>query len=290
MDNKKKLIVILIVVSLLTPLTTLYLSLVTGLFSLKIIFLLIMMFTMMPIMAMGAYMWITGKGHWAIKGYNTMSKSQQVYYDADKMARDTGKITTIGCAACLLGVCALLYMQDGVLIFIGVVAIVVFVTVFYYGTGRKYLKDPTKTTPQINDYHRMTKAAMWVGIGVTAVILVAIGIFIASGNVNATMEDERLHVDAPMVDKNIFYVNIKSVELREDFDIGSRTGGFSGTNVLSGNFNNYEFGDYTLACYKNVRAHIVVESKHEGVVVFNQKTVGETVNLYNQLLEKLIRE
>lgn len=287
MENEKKLIFVLITATLLVPLVTLLLSLEMGFFSLMTLVLLLLMFIMLPFVALGVYMWVTGKGQWAISGYNMMSKKEQSYYDAERMARDAGKIAVITCLACLIGTCAMLYLQQGMLIFLMAMGVVV-LSVVFYGGGRRYLKDQTRTPPPPTNKERRTKKAIvWVTLGVTAAILVIVVIFIGSGSVNATMDGGELHVNAPFVNENISFDNIISVELREDMDLGSRMGGFGGTKVLSGNFNNKEFGDYTLACYKDIRTYIVVERGGGKMLVFNKDSVADTAAFFEDLLEEL---
>ncbi|MCL2607356.1 MAG: PH domain-containing protein [Methanomassiliicoccaceae archaeon] len=130
------------------------------------------------------------------------------------------------------------------------------------------------------------KRNVFLFIGLSSLILIPILIiafFLAgTGSVAVTMDDERLHVDAPMVDRTISYDDIISVELRYDFDPGTRVGGFGGNYISSGNFRNSEFGTYTLAIYHDVRAYIVINDGHR-ILVFNQNSVDRTVEIFNEL-------
>ena len=112
-------------------------------------------------------------------------------------------------------------------------------------------------------------------IGIVAVVLVVCFALMGLGHVNAVLESDHLHVDAVMVDENIAYTDIDSVELRDNMDYGSRVGGYGGTDYLSGKFRNGEFGNYRLAVHKNVSECIVVH--HQGsVLVFNLGSNAET--------------
>ena len=287
MENSKKLIIILFSSSILAPLVILLMSLWIGFFDIRLGIFIFMMFTLLPVAALGAYMWITGKGQWAISGYNTMGKSQQAYYDAERMAKDVGKVCVIIGLACLMGSFALMYMQGGLMIFVAIVTIVCVASVAYVGTGRRYLKDQARTPPpQSKEDRKVIWAFVGVSLFQTAVICIIVLFFIGSGSVHATLDDEGLRIDGPSANRNLSYEDMVSIELREDLNLGGRVGGFGGTKVLGGNFNNEEFGDYTLACYKAVRTYIVIEPEEGKMLVFNLDGVEETVDFYNELLEK----
>jgi len=130
---------------------------------------------------------------------------------------------------------------------------------------------------------------MYVYLGAVGIaFLIAAAFFFTwgSGSVNASVDDERLHVDAPLVDENISYGNIVSIEIRDDMEFGTRYNGFGGSKILSGGFKNSEFDKYTLACYKNVKKFIVVEHTEGKILVFNQDSVEKTLLLYDELFEK----
>ena len=125
------------------------------------------------------------------------------------------------------------------------------------------------------------------GIAVALVAIVIAAVFLA-GHVNASLESDHLHVDAPMVNENIRYtdITVSDVELRENLDYGSRRAGYAGFDFLSGSFQNSEFGKYTLAVYSNVPKCIVVH--HGGsVLVFNLGSNAETESFYVDLLSRL---
>jgi len=134
------------------------------------------------------------------------------------------------------------------------------------------------------------RKVMWAALGVVgAIVVVAVALFFfswGSGSVNVSVDGEGLNVDAPLVNENISYNDIVSIETREGMDFGNRTNGFGGSKVLSGKFNNSEFGSYTLACYKNVKKYIVIELTAGEMLVLNQDSIEETLLLYDELFEK----
>ena len=125
------------------------------------------------------------------------------------------------------------------------------------------------------------------GITVTAILVIVAALFLF-GHVNASLESDHLHVDAPMVDENIRYteITVSDVELRDNLDYGSRRAGYASFDILSGTFQNSEFGKYTLAVHSDVSRCIVVH--HGGsVLAFNLGSDAETQSFYNDLLLRL---
>ncbi|MDR1404787.1 MAG: DUF3784 domain-containing protein [Candidatus Methanoplasma sp.] len=288
MECEKKLITALLSVSLLIPAAVAVAAVATNTFSTKMMLVVFMMFIMLPLAAMGAYMWATGKGQWAISGYNTMPESKREYYNAEKMSKDVGKLTTVISLVTLAGLCMTLYIPHSFIVLFIIIAFVLGISIFFaFSKGDKYLKDPAKTPPAATKKERKTqKILAGISVAVVAAILIAVFLFIGSGSVNASMDDERLHVDAPMVNSYVYYEDVRSVDLRENIDLGMRVGGFGGSKILSGNFNNGEFGDYTLACNKDVKTYIVVEHGQGKILVFNLGSAGETVGFFEDLTEK----
>ena len=136
------------------------------------------------------------------------------------------------------------------------------------------------------------KKILWIALGVGGTIAIAVVAFALitwnAGNVNVSVDDEGFHVDAPLVNENISYSDIVSMEIREDMDLGDRTNGFGGNRVFSGKFHNDEFEYYTLACYHHVKKYIVVELTGGKMLVLNQDSAEKTILLYDELSEKLI--
>jgi hypothetical protein len=133
-----------------------------------------------------------------------------------------------------------------------------------------------------------------ISIIISAVVMVGVVyIVFFYGDVSAEISDdeERLTVDAPMVDFTIKIDDIDSVAYRTEFNAGSRTNGFGTPVVNSGTFKNSEFGTYTLATLAKVNAFIVLEynegSKH---LVFNVGSVNETKAFYDRLVDLGVTE
>ena len=290
MKNDTKLLIVLMAAAILIPFVVLYMSLEFGFYDSRMLLVMIMMFTTLPMIAGGVYMWATGKGQMAISGYNTMSKASRELYDGEKMAKDVGKFLVV-LSVTMLGICLFSYLPQGMLVFWIVMGLIfgeIVIFMVYAGSGKRYLKDPTKTPPPPTKHD---KQVVWALLGVsgitTGIILVIVFLVSMNAGVAATLDDDSFHVKGPSMNRYVYYEDIVTIEFRDGFDHGTRTYGFAGTSVLGGNFHNSEFGDYSLACYKDVRQHIVITPAHGKVLVFNLSTAEETEEFCLELINRV---
>jgi hypothetical protein len=133
--------------------------------------------------------------------------------------------------------------------------------------------------------------AVALSIVFTAVVLIAVGWFLSSGSVTASVDNNALHVDAPGVNSDVYFTEIDSVEIRSGIvgGFGTRTNGFGGSEISSGQYNNSAYGSYTLAVHSSVHKYIVVHKTGYGsTLVFNLGSEGETIDFYNELQKHLI--
>ncbi|MDO5861896.1 MAG: PH domain-containing protein [Thermoplasmata archaeon] len=131
--------------------------------------------------------------------------------------------------------------------------------------------------------HRSTNRS--VGIIVTlsvfvAIILVAVGMSI--GSVSASIDGDKLVIDATMMDETVDLDDIVYIELRSDVDYGDRIAGLANSTCLTGDYRSDDYGDYRLAVYKNVSRCIVVHTT-SGVIVFNLQSDAATEAFYQEL-------
>lgn len=133
------------------------------------------------------------------------------------------------------------------------------------------------------------KRNMAIVVSVIAVFVVAIILLLLNtGHVNVHLEDDALVIDATMMNMTIEYTEIGSVELREEFDVGTRVGGFATNKVSTGNFHNEEFGNYKLAIHSGMRPVIVVHCTDGGVVVFDAGSPDGTRTMFEDLQSRII--
>ncbi len=293
MERDTKILIVALAVGFLMPTALIALMLAMGSDVIDVVFHGILLFSLLPILAMSAYMWATGRGASLVAGYNTSPKSVQDQYDTEKMVKFVGKLVFFSMIPMLLAMESIFFLNDmwPFWILFAISMAIIIIGVAYMNTGRRFLKEEA-VDPKllITDEERKSNRQMLYGLlaitGIVTVVIVIIVLLIApGGSVDAELLDEGLNVDAPMVNELVRYEDIESVELRDDLETGRRVGGFGGDNVRSGNFRNDEFGRYILASYNDVPLHIVVY--HSGkVLAFNLETVEATRAMYDQLVDK----
>lgn len=108
------------------------------------------------------------------------------------------------------------------------------------------------------------------------------------GHITVSLEEDSLEIDATMMSESVDYDDITYIELRTDMDYGSRVGGLANGKVMTGNFENNEFGRYRLAAWCSVDTCIVIHTTGK-TVVFNLEDDGSTEEFYDALNGKLGR-
>jgi hypothetical protein len=294
MERDTKILLLAVGISLMVPTALTALLLASSVDIIDVVVHAILLFSMVPIIGLSAYMWATGKGASLIAGYNTSPRAVQEQYDSEKMARFVGKLVFFSMIPMLLAlesIFILNYSWPFWVLLAASMAIIV-VGIVYMNTGGRFLKEGAMDPKLlITEEDKKSNRQMTYGLlaitGIVTVVIVIILLLVApAGSVTASLEEEGLKVEAPMVNDLILYEDIASIELRDDLDTGRRVGGFGGENVRSGNFQNEEFGRYVLASYNAVPLHIVVHHSG-GVLAFNLETEESTRQMFDQLQAKL---
>ncbi len=294
MERDTKILLLAVGISLMVPTALTALLLASSIDIIDVVVHAILLFSMVPIIGLSAYMWATGKGASLIAGYNTSPRAVQEQYDSEKMARFVGKLVFFSMIPMLLAlesIFILNYSWPFWVLLAASMAIIV-VGIVYMNTGGRFLKEGAMDPKLlITEEDKKSNRQMTYGLlaitGIVTVVIVIILLLVApAGSVTASLEEEGLKVEAPMVNDLILYEDIASIELRDDLDTGRRVGGFGGENVRSGNFQNEEFGRYVLASYNAVPLHIVVHHSG-GVLAFNLETEESTRQMFDQLQAKL---
>lgn len=123
-------------------------------------------------------------------------------------------------------------------------------------------------------------AIIVIAIAVAAVVTATVR------KTDAKLEYDGLHVRGPMLNEDIPYGDIASLEMREGMKYGMRITGYSAISRLGGNFRNSEFGNYKLGVKTSVKRCIVVRKADEKVLVFNLETAEKTTQFYSDLKRK----
>ena len=294
MEGDTKILLLAVGISLMVPTALTALLLASSVDIIDVVVHAILLFSMVPIIGLSAYMWATGKGASLIAGYNTSPRAVQEQYDSEKMARFVGKLVFFSMIPMLLAlesIFILNYSWPFWVLLAASMAIIV-AGIVYMNTGGRFLKEGAMDPKLlITEEDKKSNRQMTYGLlaitGIVTVVIVIILLLVApAGSVTASLEEEDLKVEAPMVNDLILYEDIASIELRDDLDTGRRVGGFGGENVRSGNFQNEEYGRYVLASYNAVPLHIVVHHSG-GVLAFNLETEESTRQMFDQLQAKL---
>ena len=160
-------------------------------------------------------------------------------------------------------------------------------TVYSWNLARKQRAAGTWTESEVNKELKQHPVIMAVSMTLVTVILVGVGFIMFTGNIDYTLTDTALTIEADYhTDSTVPYEKIDSIEFRETAPVGTREWGFASARLMMGFFDNEEFGSHTRYSYTGTDAHIVLTCG-EDVLILNAKTEEATQALYEELLEKL---
>ena len=122
---------------------------------------------------------------------------------------------------------------------------------------------------------------------VVLVILLGVGYIMFTGDIDYTVTDDKLTIDADFhSDLVVSLETIDSMELCQGRPDGTRTWGFASARLLMGWFESEELGDYTRYTYTGCDSYILLTSG-EDILMLGAKTEADTQALYETLTEKL---
>ena len=133
------------------------------------------------------------------------------------------------------------------------------------------------------------KSAKKVSLVLVAVILAGVAVLMFTGEITYAVGGEALQIEATY-DSGLTlpYEAVDAIELREDFDIGVRTWGFSSVRLSMGTFKNEQWNSYTLYAYNSCDSMILIRSG-EKWLAFNAKDPAETRILYEAIVEQMAK-
>ncbi len=100
------------------------------------------------------------------------------------------------------------------------------------------------------------------------------------------ISNENVSVDYPSYNYEFSASDIEEIKLVDEVHFRLKTNGI-GTNEYSrGSFKSKEYGKCRVYIYNNSKPYIIVKLKNN-YFIYNEKTKDETMNVYNQLIEKL---
>lgn len=137
--------------------------------------------------------------------------------------------------------------------------------------------------PNIKNHKRI----FWVSVCFVILVLAGAAVLMFTGDITYICTEEALQIQATYDGgMALSYTAIDSVELREDFDIGSRVMGFGSARLSMGAFKNKELSAYTIYAYNACNSMILIQSGEKWLAI-NAQTPEETQRLYETLMQKI---
>lgn len=239
-------------------------------------------------------LFICGKGSFLIAGYNTASAKEKARYDEKKMCQITG----IGMAIITLFLIIMILFKEkapGVAVSLMLLGTIAVVIVCLALSNIICVRKNAEITPEmlseskeeIQKQEEINRKVS-IGIGITMVVIFAIvGVLLSTGDVKVVLNENSMEIDASYVgDKVLDYSEIKEVSFEDNFQFGSRVGGWGSFKLNEGRFKNTEFGRYTLYAYIKCRSVVVMQTEEDTIVV-NAESREKTEKLYLQILERI---
>ena len=160
-------------------------------------------------------------------------------------------------------------------------------TLYSWNYARKQKTEGTYTESRLNRDLKKHPVILAITVVFVTAILVFVGYLMFTGNIEYTLTDTALTIDADFhSDLTVSYETIDSIELHQGKVPGTRTWGFASARLMMGWFDSDELGDYTRYTYTGCDSYILLTSGDD-ILVINAKTEADTQNLYESLAEKL---
>ena len=190
-----------------------------------------------------------------------------------------------GVIFCLMG-----FVAEKALLFllpIQIILLAVVPMVYSWNLARKQKQAGTFTESQVNKDLKKHPVLMGVTTVLVTVILLGVGYIMFTGDIDYTVTDEKLTIDADFhSDLVVSLETIDSMELCQGHPGGTRAWGFASARLMMGWFESDELGDYTRYTYTGCDSYILLTSG-EDILILNAKTEADTQALYEELLEKI---
>ena len=132
-----------------------------------------------------------------------------------------------------------------------------------------------------------TKAAKIISLVAVPIILVLVAVLMFTGNVEVSYQETSFTVDSAFWSElTVEYDAITSIEYREDGVPGTRANGISSARLLTGLFQNEEFGNYTRYTYTGNKPCVVL-NVGDKILVINGADAAATKTIYETIQAKI---
>lgn len=181
---------------------------------------------------------------------------------------------------------ALLPIKITIIVMIAMIATSIIVpSVYSYSIYRKHKAEGIEYEPVFN--RKGDKVAMWITAVAIPLILVGTAVLMFTGDIEVTYTQTDFRITASyMDDLTVRYVDVDSIEYREEFSVGHREMGYGSPRLSMGTFKNEEFGRYTIYAYTQGEGAVVLR-QDEKVLVIVGKTTEETKAIYQAIADKV---
>ncbi len=129
----------------------------------------------------------------------------------------------------------------------------------------------------------------WIWQIASVVIVVALFSLLfgwnGSKNLSYSSDNESLEISCQDFSMSLAYDDIRRVKLQDTLDVGTATTGELDGNYRYGEYENAEFGVYTLCINIKTEVYIVVKTRQGQTIVFNCADEEDTESLYEGLLD-----
>ena len=253
-----------------------------------------LMWGIVVLFATMSILFLCGKGSFLIAGYNTASAKEKAKYDEKKMCRITG----VGMAIITVFIIIMILFEDkapGVAFSLLMIGTIVVVIVCLALSNMICVKKDVEITPEMLKESKeavrkqeVMNRRVTIGTSIFLIVtFVVVGVWMVTGDVKVVLGENGMKIEGSYInDKTLDYSEIKEVSFEDDFQFGSRDGGFGSLKLNEGRFENSRFGRYTLYAYVKCRSVVVMHTE-EDIVVVNAESREETEKLYLQILERI---
>ena len=164
-----------------------------------------------------------------------------------------------------------------------IAVLVILPIIFSYRFKNRQTKEGTLKKGNLPPLNRK---AIIISVSVSVLILLGVMVLMFVGDIETDFAQDSFTVDSSFYNEiSVKYDEIDSIELRDEFDPGSRVMGFGSARLLMGNFKNSEFGNYTLYAYTGADSCVVIRSGDKTLVITGSDS-AETEKIYQELSAK----
>lgn len=159
-----------------------------------------------------------------------------------------------------------------------------------FGYSYRYHRSQVAAGTAANAPKKRNKTALWISVVLCILTAAAICFLLFTGEVTLEFQDPAFTVDATFSHSlTVDYAAITDVAYRENLDRGARTNGFGSPRLLTGMFQNEEFGAYTLYSYTGCSAAVIIKADDRTLVI-GGKDAAQTQEIYHQIRQRIAKE